>query len=187
MKNKDIDIFSITDFLDKARWEDAEKRSPVSLVNYADPSFYCLPNENSILVHYLCYITDRQMPYQRIWNVGGFIFSDLIKHYTSTHTSVSDLLDVNGQNTYIKLLKGGTKEYLTFAISLPQNISNQQLYLLGDAISENTVSFSSRFVTTDYRSIYNVLYILRRLAEEEIIEKPSIVDYIKKNFYFKKG
>ncbi|MGB7575086.1 MAG: hypothetical protein WBN53_14640 [Thermodesulfobacteriota bacterium] len=45
-------LFGITDFIDKARWEGTDAES---LINYAPVN---LSDDDKILVHWLCYITD---------------------------------------------------------------------------------------------------------------------------------
>lgn len=64
-------LFALTDFIDKARWQPAAEQ----LINYAPVK---LSDDDKILVHWLCFITDRRTPWERIWDLGGFIFSQLV-------------------------------------------------------------------------------------------------------------
>ena len=73
--NKSINInrlFEITNFLDNARWLSKEN---YNLINFFTTG---LSDDEKLLTHWLCYITDRQMPFRRIWDIGGFIFSELV-------------------------------------------------------------------------------------------------------------
>ena len=56
-------LFALSDFIDKARWQ---KTANESLINYAPVE---LSDDEKILVHWLCYITDRQTAWERIWDV----------------------------------------------------------------------------------------------------------------------
>src|SRR4030042_2223701 len=69
-------IFAITDFIDKARWGNKEN---YNLINFYDTN---LSNDVKILTHWLCYIADRQMAFERVWNVGGFVFSEIADQIT---------------------------------------------------------------------------------------------------------
>jgi len=69
-------IFAITDFIDKARWGNKED---YNLINFYDMN---LSNDVKILTHWLCYIADRQMAFQRVWDVGGFVFSEMADQIT---------------------------------------------------------------------------------------------------------
>ena len=65
-------IFKITDFFDKARWEIQDN---YTLINYFSND---LTYDEKILTHWICYISDRQTPFRRIWDVGGFVYSNLV-------------------------------------------------------------------------------------------------------------
>ena len=82
MKN----IFAITNFIDKARWNSVENYSEI---NYANSNMY---DSLKILTHYIAYVTDRQMPFQRIWNIGGFVFSKLVEEYSTSNQSIEELV-----------------------------------------------------------------------------------------------
>ena len=65
-------IFGVASFLDAARWED---QGNYNLINFHSDK---LSDDAKILTHWLCYITDRQTEFARIWDVAGFIFSELV-------------------------------------------------------------------------------------------------------------
>ena len=169
-------IIEITSFIDEAQWNDVaeQRKQGRTLVNYSDHNWFHDNPDSRILTHYLCYITDRQMPYERIWNVGGFVFSNMVKEYMQG-VSTSNLLSPNTTNSHIQLVNDSLK-FLCRGLGLTKS----QQYLLGSACNESgNVIFASRFITTDYRNIYNVLYILEKLQKEKVIPKRSLVEYIK--------
>ena len=76
MENEDLkQKLDLIAFLDKCRWE--SKANNYYTVNYSERK-----NINNIddkrLIHWLTYITDRGMPFEQIWDVGGYVFSELL-------------------------------------------------------------------------------------------------------------
>lgn len=133
-------LLSIAQFLDDARWS-----KPENYENIAHTTE--LKNDREItLLHYLLYIMDRQMPYEIIWNKGSLIFSQLVRDYCAGK-SLSDLLDVKPTGSYVRYTNGGD------AI---------EFYSGGD-------TFKSRFMSTDYKSIYSTLYVLDKVANRDLI------------------
>ena len=59
-QQKMLETFAITDFIDRARWSD---KNNYSEVNYRNDK---MPLGDKMLTHYISYVTDRQMPFQRI-------------------------------------------------------------------------------------------------------------------------
>ena len=66
------ELLHVISWLDKARW------SGESEEDY--PSYNLSPSQH-VLVHWLCYITDRQRAYEQVWERGGKIFAKIIKDY----------------------------------------------------------------------------------------------------------
>lgn len=151
----------ITGFIDNARWKD--KRNYFEL-NYANP---IASTNELILSHYITYITDRQMPFKRIWDVGGFVFSSLVNAYAKGE-NIDNLLSESAKFSNIK------DGQLYFRSDKPMDQDSESYMKVKGDISNNEVKFCSRFVTTDYRCIYNTLYILSKIANR------SIIEYIKK-------
>lgn len=73
-------IFGIASFFDAARWEE---QSNYNLINFHSQN---LSDDAKILTHWLCYITDRQTEFARIWDVAGFIFSELVDEIAKTQS-----------------------------------------------------------------------------------------------------
>lgn len=173
-EQKMLEAFAITDFIDKARWSD---KNNYSEVNYFNDK---MPFEDRILTHYISYITDRQMPFQRIWEIGGYVFSALIEQYVEGYCSTENLLSPSFDYSFVE--KNQNKESLQFKCDCEwDSLSVSQQNLLRDSYSDGKVVFRSRFVTTDYRSIYNTLYILENIADRSLLNYIKIVINLCKN------
>jgi hypothetical protein len=150
-----VGLFALTDFIDKARWQ---KTATESLINYAPVE---LSDDEKILVHWLCYITDRQTAWERIWDVGGFILSQLV-HDIKRKKSLS-ILNPASQESYFKSAKEypgyklKEKGYL-FRSKIPAG-HNQTLKEYGFATDEHPF-FISRYYPADYKAILNTLKVL---------------------------
>lgn len=70
-----LKIFRAISWFDHIRW--------LVPANYNFMKFFRedLTNCEKILSHWICYITDRQMPYEVIWDKGARIFSELVYDY----------------------------------------------------------------------------------------------------------
>lgn len=58
-----------------------------------------------LLTHLFCYIVDRQMPYRRIWDVSGYIFSKMVNDYIFSEMNVNDII-----NKYVVAIKEKNKK-----------------------------------------------------------------------------
>ena len=173
-QQKMLEAFAITDFIDRARWSD---KNNYLEVNYRNDK---MPLGDKMLTHYISYVTDRQMPFQRIWEIGGYVFSALVEQYVKGACSTENFLSVSGGVcsicSFVELYKNQDKESLQFKCDCNRDsLSISQKELLGDSYSEGKVIFRSRFVTTDYRSIYNTLYILEKVADRSLLNYIKIV------------
>jgi hypothetical protein len=65
----------VVSWLDSARWNKA-----VDLID--NPFYETLEATDKILVHWLCYVTDRQRPFRQVWEDGGFVFSSIVGAYS---------------------------------------------------------------------------------------------------------
>jgi len=67
IKIKDEDALNVVlrtfSFLDEIRWRDT---SNYNTINFAYPE---MSDDEILLTHWLCYVSDRQMPFRRIWDV----------------------------------------------------------------------------------------------------------------------
>jgi hypothetical protein len=153
------EIFQIISFYDKVRWN--------SISNYNLINFYKtdLSDDTKLLTHWLCYITDRQMAFERIWEVGGFVFSELTDKFKENGDL--NLLNPNLPNSFIKKnVKGG----YTFVSNA--TVSNNSILKKTYEYNEtNVVEFTPRYYPSDY---YSILFTFDILREYNF----SLTDYI---------
>jgi len=156
------DIFRITAFLDDARWSNAQ--------NYNQINFYKkdLSNDTKLLTHWLCYITDRQTAFERVWDVGGFIFSELVDVFKREQTL--DLLNPLSANSFY--IKRGDYQYKE-QYNINVSDYDKQLFISRSKVKDNkplasynfepntTAYFIPRYYPADFRSILSTFCILR--------------------------
>lgn len=125
-----IKIFKTISWLDDKRWNVGD--------NYNFVNFFRddLTNCEKILTHWVCYITDRRMPFEIVWDKGGYVFSELIYEYSRNKLTPEDIL-ANHYERY----KDEQKERFRFK-------------------STNGVTFASRYVTDDHENILQTLKVL---------------------------
>jgi len=146
VKDKDalIKIFKTISWIDTRRWNTED--------NYNFVNFFRddLTNCEKILTHWICYITDRQMPFEIVWDKGGYVFSEIIYEYSRNELSPQQILDKH----YEEYQDKEGKERFRFK-------------------STADVTFASRYVTDDYQ---NILQTLEALTKSKY--KRNIVAYI---------
>lgn len=165
MKSSDVipKLFAITDFIDKARWGNKE--------NYNLINFYRndLSNDVRLLTHWLCYIADRQMAFELIWDVGGFVFSEMADQITKKRNL--ELLDPRHQDKsfFIKrddyadrarydFDEGDNGKYLFVS---HQVLKDNELLFDYEYIKGTKPFFISRFYPSDYISILSTFSVLQ--------------------------
>lgn len=146
--------FKIVHFFDTSRWSS----------NTADPANYA-KNDYSLdikmLAHWLAYITDRQIPFEVVWDKGAYIFSQIAENFIG-----SENYDItNNLKPYFK--KINDKDEFVFTsnkekIGYEQKKRLSRYYSDDDLEKLEIVTFKSRFYTDDYICI---LYTLSTLKE----------------------
>lgn len=126
-----IRIFKVISWLDYRRW------SAESNYNFVNFSRNDLTSCEKILTHWVCYITDRQMPFERVWDKGGYVFSELVYEYSRRGLPPQWVLDEH----YEKYQDEKGKDHFRFK-------------------STDNVTFASRYVTDDYQNILQTLEVL---------------------------
>lgn len=147
-------VLSVFSCLDQIRWE---SRPNYNLINYSHDD---LTPDEKILAHWLCYIADRQMPFIRVWELGGYIISDMVRAYSRKRTNVRTIFtgylkDYEGQAG-----KNGGKKSVGIACGI-ENAGKQQKERLRQ-IDEGLGSwalFSPRF-QVDLLLMYRTLVYL---------------------------
>lgn len=134
IKNQDsiIRIFKVVSWLDSARWGAEQGRDFIT---------FCrddLRSPEKILTHWIGYVTDRQMPYEIVWEKGGYVFSDLVFDYVRQWgLPPKQILDEHYED-------------------YRDNTSRKRFRFT----SKDGAKFASRFVTDDYQNILQTLEIL---------------------------
>ncbi|MBO8131281.1 MAG: hypothetical protein H0Z29_07170 [Candidatus Marinimicrobia bacterium] len=128
-----VRIFKTISWLDTRRWSTKE--------NYNFVNFFRkdLTNCEKILTHWICYITDRQMPFEIVWNKGGYVFSELIYEYSREQNGPPEEI-LN--EYYEKYSDNKGKERFRFKSKT------------------DNVIFASRYITDDYQNILQTLECL---------------------------
>jgi len=150
IKEKDsfIKICKVISWLDDRRWNTED--------NYNFINFFRedLSSSEKILTHWICYITDRQMRFEAVWDKGGYVFSELVYEYKRSKLLPRQILNTH----YEKYKDNKNKERFRFK-------------------SSDNRTFASRYITNDYHNILNTLEVLNHY-ERNIIN--FIVDIIKR-------
>jgi len=175
------EIFKIISFYDEVRWNSI---SNYNLINFYKPE---LDDDTKLLTHWLCYISDRQMAFERIWEVGGFVFSELVSNLKKNKNI--EILKPNQTNSFINQNgKGG------YAFTSKTKANNNSILLKSYGYKENDiVKFTPRYYPSDYYSIlftFDILseynYSLTRFIAEQINkykEKDDLIQRILFSLY----
>jgi len=140
-------IFRIFSFFDDFRWQ---KKENYNLINFHRND---LNDDSKILTHWLCYISDRQMSFEIIWDVGGFVFSEIVEEVKKTKNI--EILNPSLKESFIKRDYEG--KYYFLGKSIANDIINKKYE---GYKNENKVKFKSRFLPSDYISILSTFVIL---------------------------
>ena len=187
------ELFEIVSEFDKARFS---QKISETLVNYPDEIKDVMTEDEKLLTHYLCYVTDRGAKYQRIWDVGGYIFSQIAHEFCSKKTSSIDLLDINSANSYFRKasIVDKAEEYSTdgtsdkdnekycFVSKYEGNNRAKKYFYNQNGRPNKRIIFQSRFYPQDYMSILITLKILEEKYNrsfKEMIVKILNNSYIK--------
>lgn len=159
-------IFKIISFYDEVRWS--------STTNYNLINFYkkTLDDDEKLLTHWLCYISDRQMAFERVWEVGGFVFSELVNQFKDKGDL--ELLNPNNPNSFIE--KNGNDGY-TFK-SITKAKSNSILKQSYNYKATDLVKFTPRYYPSDY---FSILYTFDILQEYDYSLTKYIVEQLNKH------
>jgi len=144
-------ILTVFSKLDDIRWNEA---SNYNLINYYRDD---LTADEKLLTHWLCYIMDRQMPFERIWDIGGYAISHLVRTYTGNPDKEvwEDVLA-----PYARRIDN------TFRLESPLERPNTRLERYG--ITGGTVPFASRYMPEDLVLIYRTLGIIDKVASRSM-------------------
>ena len=140
-------VLAVFSALDGVRWSHATN---YNLINYCADD---LTADEKLLTHWLCYVTDRQTGFERIWEVGGYVISHMVRAFCRGKVEPDRLL-----SGYLRPGKEQGKLQFECGLAAP----NARLSLYG--IDKAPVIFASRYIPSDAVSICRTFLILDRLA-----------------------
>ncbi|MBN2224258.1 MAG: hypothetical protein JW765_06245 [Deltaproteobacteria bacterium] len=144
--------------LDLARWN--------TPLNYNSVNYFTdeLTDDEKLLTHWLCYITDRQMSFQRVWDIGGYVLSYLVLAYRKGDVEAIFRSCVVEKDDTLSLVCERNQD----------NTRGNSILDRYDRLARNTVPFKSRYMPEDLISIFRTLIRLDKYAER------SLSSYIRK-------
>lgn len=145
--------------LDRIRWSYSPN---YNLVNYCDDK---LSADEKFLTHWLSYIMDRQMPFMRVWEVGGYLVSHLVRTFERSTTGTDCLA-----SDYV--LTEERTNGIGIVLHCPKEGTNRRLALAG--ITGDHVRFASRYVPEDTFLIFRTLSILDQVSQRNFARFLSI-------------
>ncbi len=140
-------ILQVFATLDGVRWSHQK--------NYGQINF-CVDNlspDEKLLTHWLCYITDRQISFEKVWDVWGYVISHLVRSYTQNNSTLDNIF-----GEHYKPPAGNKGPWLY----CPIEGENQLLSHYG--VTKGPVQFTSRYMPSDIISIYRTLHVLDAVA-----------------------
>ena len=179
--------FAIMHFLDEVRW----KVENAGGVIFNCCSSFSLSCNEKILTHWLLYITERQMPFEQIWDKGGIVFTQIVREYTRTkNMHVIDISSnvANGRDTFFG--KDGKKdiynnETYSFTSKIPYDDLDdkarervRKYYSSKERKANPIIEFKSRFFTTDYLSMFYTLHTLSSFEHSIVKYMATVVEMI---------
>lgn len=161
-------IFRKIAWLDKNRWKQHNGKTDYGLINFSHND---LSNADKILIHWLCYISDRQMGFQQIWDKGGYVYSDIVYEYKSKKDTVS-LLNPDNSDGFLKRTPMDGYKFSSKSVVQKNNILIRNYeYSEGD-----NVDFTPRYYPSDIKSIMQTLIILEEYDKNIISYIAAIID-----------
>ena len=115
--DKTLGGLSLIQWLDQKRWQSSGEWDWAKDLN----------SEETVLAHWLTYVTDRQMPASQVWHQGAPVFRDWAKRYRhqhkfEPHNAFSKKTGFEGDKTSFKsryprtdfhaIVKSGTSGYM---------------------------------------------------------------------------
>ena len=153
MCDKIKNAFALANCIDNARWISPNGGQALVKNFFVCPKSITNDEERAeyiILTHWLTYICERQMRYERIWTEGSYIFSAMVRDYQNKDNDID--------KTFIKRYLDVVDGHLKFKT----------------ADSEKT--FSSRFMSADCVSIFRTLKTLKEKQKET--EHTGLYNYL---------
>ncbi|MDP2339270.1 MAG: hypothetical protein Q8N05_22985 [Bacteroidota bacterium] len=158
-------IFKIISFYDEARWSNMSNYYPINFYK-SDLTF-----DAKLLTHWICYITDRQMAFQRIWEVGGFVFSEMVDRVEQDRT-----LEILNQDNSTSFIRKEGKDGFIFKGNT--SVNDNKILKERGVNSSDCATFASRYYPSDY---FSILYTLDILSHYDFSLTKFIVEQFNKH------
>jgi hypothetical protein len=150
--------------LDVIRWQHTDN---YNLINYA---YNDLTPKEELLTHWLCYITDQQMPFERVWDIAGYILSQVVRKYTQG-LPINDIVGGHfvfsgkPQKRHRHARPVGSIPGRQLNITAPRLAISRRLHFHNR--DTNPVEFSSRSIAPNVAAIYRTLVLLERFSARD--------------------
>lgn len=150
--------------LDDMRWR---ANNNYNLINYCDDH---LEPDEKLLTHWLSYICDRQTPFERIWKVGGYVISHMVRAFSRENDkSVRELfLSYVREDDGKFQLKCPLEESGQYASKAIKGLNRYNGVIVRED-DKTSVVFASRFVSDDLVKMYRTLEILSQHYDRSFI------------------
>jgi len=130
-----VRIFRTISWLDDRRWY---RENNHDFINFFRKN---LSNCEKIFTLWICCITNRQMPYETVFDKGGYVFSQIAHEYIARKLPLQSIFERH----YERYKSAGKRKYR-----------------FKSSESGNTIYFASRYITYDYQNLLQTLQILDR-------------------------
>ncbi len=102
--DKAIRLFKIISWLDSNRWKSITNSN---FINFCEEVDQNIDFDVMLLTHWLCYIVDRQMKFEKIWKEGGYVYSKIAKEFIKKKRKTSNLFKdyLKGNGVYFEYKK----------------------------------------------------------------------------------
>ncbi len=150
-RNRLLKIFRLFAALDAVRWQSADN---YNVINY---SVSDLSGEQKLLCHWICYITDRQMPFRIVWEVGGYVLSHAVRVFAE-----------GGTEAVLRkcLQRFESAQGMKWRWVAPLGEPNEVLRRRG--VQRGPVEFASRLMPADTVSIVRTLQFLEECCQRSL-------------------
>jgi hypothetical protein len=139
--------------LDVVRWS---QPTNYNFINYCAND---LTADEKLLTHWLCYIADRQTSFERVWDVGGYVVSHVVRAYSRSAKEVRELL-----YPYVRHGKRNGKGCVW--LECPIESPNDRLQLYG--FDTGNVMFASRYAPEDILLTFRTLTLLDKISRRSL-------------------
>ena len=145
--------------LDEIRWSVKD--------NYNLINCYCgegeLNDDEKLLTHWLCYVMDRRTRFQRVWEVGGYVVSHMVRAYKDGR-GLDEL-----RKAYVQEEPGKVRLKCPLGEDADEDAKRRLArYMDGKGMDKGTATFASRYTPDDVVKMFRTLHILAKHYERSL-------------------